>query len=325
MSEDDIIQRHFAPLAAGFPGAFGLTDDCAVLSPEPGHDIVATTDAVIEGVHFLPHEDPAAIAWKALAVNVSDLAAKGAEPLAYLMALALPAQPDDEWFAKFAGGLRCAQMGFRCFLAGGDTDRTPGPLAVTITAFGTLPWGSMVRRSTARAGDLLYVTGSIGDAALGLRLARQDADTAGWPLAFKERDYLVDRFRMPVPIGLGAVLRAHGSAAIDISDGLIKDCARLCAASGLGARIEAEHVPLSPAARAILDARGVTVADLVTGGEDYEILFSVPAASAEEFERADKPRPVTRIGCLEAGEGVTMIDAAGGPLAFGSPGWDHFV
>jgi thiamine-monophosphate kinase len=319
-SEEAIIGAHFAPLAAGYAGAFGLKDDCAAITPEPGCDLVVTTDAVIEGVHFFPGEDANAIAWKALAVNVSDLVAKGATPFAYVMSIALPGAPEPRWLTSFAKGLASAQQVFGCHLIGGDTDRTPGPLSVSITAFGSVPAGRMVRRSTAQPGDLVYVSGTIGDAALGLDLRRE----AG----LSRYSGRADRFSTPQPrVALAPVVRDTAAAAMDISDGLVKDFARMCEASGVVGRIEAQHVPLSEETRAVLAAGATTLERLITGGEDYEVLAAIRPQSAAEFERlaAAAGTSVTRIGSIEAiGTGVSVVGADGRAMALSSTGWDHF-
>ncbi|KAB2941229.1 MAG: thiamine-phosphate kinase [Hyphomicrobium sp.] len=326
--EEALIAEYWAPLAADFPGALGLKDDCAVIATPAGAELIVTTDALIAGVHVLPGEDPCAIAWKALAVNISDLVAKGATPLAYLMSVALPDAPERAWLASFAAGLAAAQQAFGCRLAGGDTDRTPGPLSVSITAFGTVPKGRMVLRTTAQPGDRVYVTGCIGDAALGLALRRDPELRARCKLDAAARRDLDAHFSRPhPPVALVPALGACASAAMDISDGLMKDFDRLCRASGVGGHIEAPHVPLSEPARAIIAAGGATLADLMSGGEDYEVLACVPPARAGEFERlADKAG--TRVTCIgtiaAAAAGVVATDRAGQAVVFGKAGWDHF-
>jgi thiamine-monophosphate kinase len=326
--EEALIAEFWAPLSIGFDGAFDLKDDCALLAPPPGTELVVTTDAVIAGVHFFPDEDPGAVAWKALAVNVSDLIAKGAAPFAYLMSIALPQMPDHAWLEKFTSGLRAAQERFGCRLAGGDTDRTPGPLSVSITAFGTVPAGSMVRRATARPGDLVYVSGSIGDAALGLALRRDPAMRERLGLDDADCRMLAGKFSRPQPpVALAQDVRACASAAMDISDGLIKDFERLCRTAGAGGRIEVPRVPLSDAARAVLAAGGTSLADLVTGGEDYQVLATIPPEHCAEFERRAEQSGtrVTRIGVITAREdGIVATDADGGAIAFDKTGWDHF-
>jgi thiamine-monophosphate kinase len=327
LSEHDLIARYFAPLAAGFPGADGLKDDAAVIAPPPGADLVVTTDALIAGVHFFPDDAPADIAWKALAVNVSDLAAKGATPLAYSLALAMPGPPSPAFLGGFASGLGAAQQRFAIALSGGDTCAAP-VLMIAITAFGIVPQGRIVRRGGAQPGDLLYVTGAIGDAALGLKLRRGDADAAGWPLSAAERDALIARYLRPEPRTLlAAALLAHASAAMDVSDGLAIDCQRLCAASGVAACIEAGAVPLSAAA-ASLAARPEALRLMLTGGDDYEILAAIPPGRAAAFEADSRAAGVaaSRIGrvATAGGPGLTILGADGTPLDMGSPGFDHF-
>jgi thiamine-monophosphate kinase len=292
---------------------------------------VLKTDPIAEGVHFLPGEAPADIAWKALAVNVSDLAAKGARPVGYLMALSFPEAPSRGWLTAFAAGLRDAQTRFGCRLLGGDTDRRPGPLTVSITAIGSVPQGQMVRRGTARPDDLLLVSGSIGDAGLGLALARDPDLAAAWGLAPGEAEALVHRFRRPEPrLALGPALRRYASAAMDLSDGLAKDLGRMLRASGVAGRLVAADVPLSAAARNFVahapgqqDAR---LAQLIAAGDDYEVLAAVPAAHATEFRAAAAAAavPVARIGCVSAGSGLQIAAPDGRPLPLDRPGWDHF-
>jgi thiamine-monophosphate kinase len=324
-AEDRLIARHFGPLAR-HPGALGLTDDAAVLTPPPGHDLVLTTDGIIAGVHVFP-EDPAdAIARRALRVNLSDLAAKGARPVGFLLALALPAQTSEEWLAAFARGLDADAERYECPLLGGDTDRTPGPLSVSITAFGTLPTGTMVHRSGASPGDVLLVTGTVGDAALGLMLRKEGG--AGASLTAAQRSHLLARYLLPEPrAALAETLRTHACAALDISDGLAGDLAKLCRASGVSAQIDIGRIPLSEAARALVAAEPALIERALTGGDDYEILAAVPVGKLGGF----------RAGALAAGIGVTEIgrlaegDAAPEfigpdkrPLAFGRPSYSHF-
>jgi len=323
--EEALIAEYWAPLAKGYPGALDLKDDCAVIAPPPGEELVVTTDALIAGVHFLPDEDASAIAWKALAVNVSDLIAKGAKPLAYLLSIALP-EADHEWLTRFAQGLDAAQKAFGCHLAGGDTDRTPGPLSVSITAFGTVPAGEMVRRTRARPEDDVFVTGTLGDAALGLMLRREPStdvlsgvDTAG-------REFFLEGFSRPrPPIQLVEALRACASAAMDVSDGLIKDLSRLCRASQLGARIEAARIPISRPAEIGLRA-GLPLESLLSGGEDYQVLFTAAREHRSDIAQwADKfGVRTTRIGQTVSGTSVVFVNAAGGVMKFSQSGWDHF-
>ena len=327
-SEEALIVEFLAPLAADFPGAFDLADDCAIIAPSAGEELVVTTDALVAGTHFFTDEDAGAIAWKALAVNVSDLAAKGSNPLAYVMTLALPDAPERAWLAAFSDGLRRAQETFGCALAGGDTDRTPRGLSVSITAFGTIPAGGIVRRSSARPNDLVYVTGTIGDAALGLKLRRDASLAQQCGLDSATCDYLDARYRTPVPpVGVTGLVRTFASAAIDISDGLVKDFGRLCRASRVGGRVEVARVPLSSPARMVIDAGAATLVDLITGGEDYEVLMTVRPDRAAKFESQamHEGMPMTRIGRIAtADEGIAIMDGAGRHMHISQTGWDHF-
>ena len=325
--EDELIATTFAPLASGFAGALGLKDDCAVLSPPPGEDLVLTTDAVAAGVHFFADDSPADIAWKALAVNVSDLTAKGARPVAYLMSLSFPERPERAWLDAFAAGLAEAQAAFGIALAGGDTDRRPGPLSVTVTAIGRVPQGRMVRRATAQAGDLLFVSGTLADTALGLLLRQGVAQAGGLGLDDAGARPLLRRYLRPEPrLSLAPHLLSFATAAMDISDGLVKDCGRLARASGLDARLDARRVPLSAPARTALQHQPDLLESVLTGGDDYEVLAAVPPNQAEAFRdaAAESGVAVTEIGRLVAGQGVTITGPDGAILELRGAGWDHF-
>src|SRR6202049_100324 len=250
--EDRLIEKYFRPIAT-HPGAFGLADDAAAIAPPPGCDLVLTTDGVISGVHFFPDDPADTVARKALRINLSDLAAKGAAPLGFLLSIGLPADLASDWLERFAQGLREDAEFYRCPLLGGDTDRNPGAITVTIAARGTVPHGKMVRRAGARPGDRVVVTGTIGDAALGLVLRNDKAER--WRLDVAMREHLLGRYLVPQPrIAIAAALRRYATAAIDVSDGLAGDLAKLCRASGVGADIAIEQVPLSAAARRALAA-----------------------------------------------------------------------
>jgi len=323
--EDRLIARHFRAIAR-HPGALGLSDDAALLTPPPGCDLVITTDGIIAGVHVFPDDPADAIARRALRVNLSDLAAKGANPAGFLLAVALPAGTTDEWLAAFTRGLDADAEQYGCPLLGGDTDRTPGPLQVSITAFGTLPTGSMVRRGGARPGDVLFVTGTVGDAALGLRLRKDPR--AGASLTPTQRDHLFTRYLLPAPRNaLAETLRAHASAALDVSDGLAGDLAKLCRASGVTTKVETALVPLSDAARAFVEADPALLEHALTGGDDYEILAAVPAAKAEGFRAAARATgvAVSEIGRVAAGDASPQfIGPDRRPIAFGQPSYSHF-
>ena len=326
--EEALIAEYWAPLAAGFPGAYGLKDDCATIEPPAGNEFVVTTDALIEGVHFFPAARAGDVAWKALAVNVSDLVAKGATPLAYVMHVALPSV-DHVWLASFAAGLAAAQSAFGCSLAGGDTDRTPGPLTVSITAFGSVPKSSMVQRATARPNDLVYVSGTIGDAALGLALRREPHLRSRWNLDDAACRSLEAKFSRPhPPVALAPAVLANASAAMDVSDGLMKDFARLCRASEVGGRLEAARMPLSVPARSVVATDADMLERLMSGGEDYETLACVPPENAARFEQQAE-QVGTRVTCIGAidtsAAGIAAIGVAGAPMHFTKTGWDHFL
>ncbi|MDX2155285.1 MAG: thiamine-phosphate kinase [Hyphomicrobiaceae bacterium] len=331
--EEAIIQEYLAPLAAGYAGALGLKDDCAILSPTPGHDVVLKTDPVAGGIHFLPDDDPANIGWKALAVNVSDLAAKGATPRAYLMALSFPEAPTRAWMARFASGLAEAQTAFGIQLAGGDTDRRPGPVTISITVLGEVPTGRMVRRATAKPGDILYVTGWLGDAALGLRLIKDPGLASRWGISTRAADAAVARFLRPQPrLAIREPLLAHARAAMDLSDGLVKDLGRMAAASGCGALVSLGGVPLSDVGAAAVAADDALWSAIAASGDDYEVLIAVPPEGTAAFESSATTacaaaRPsfgITRIGEMTAAGGVALFKPDGRPYLPPRAGWDHF-
>ena len=326
--EFELIARYFAPLASGFPGAFGLLDDAAVIAPPPGYELVAKTDAIVGGVHFLHDDPPDLIARKALRANLSDLAAKGAVPRAYMLDIMVPKTVTEEWMAAFARGLADDQHEYGVHLIGGDMDSTPGPVTIAIMAFGDIVTGRMLRRGAARAGDSIFVTGTIGDAALGLAVLRCKVGS----LDTNAAALLVDRYRLPQPrVRLGPRLIGIAHAALDVSDGLLADLGHLCETSELSAVIEARRVPLSTAARALLTTDSEHITTVLTGGDDYEILFTAPPEAASEL--ADLSRaldvPITTIGRMRSssiGEQrqITVLDESGQPLLFDRSGWTHF-
>lgn len=322
--EDALIARYFKPLATD-PGAFGLVDDAAILKVS-GEDIVVKTDAIVEGVHFLPDDPPDTIARKALRVNLSDLAAKGATPAGFMLTLALR-KADDAWLAPFARGLGEDAAHYGCPLLGGDTVSTPGPLMISIAAFGRIPSGKMVHRFGAQLGDRVVVTGTIGDATLGLdilkggKAAAALADNAA-------RDMLVARYRVPQPRNaLARAIRDHASASMDVSDGLAGDLAKLCAASGTSAVIDAPGIPLSAPAAALL-ARGIVdIGTLVSAGDDYEILCAIPEKRFEGFARdaCAAGVTVTSIGTIIAGRSAPrFLDAQGREVPLPRLSYSHF-
>ncbi len=325
--EFELIARYFAPLAAGFPGAHGLLDDAAVIAPVPGHELVAKTDAIVGGVHFLEDDPPDLVARKALRVNLSDLAAKGAVPRAYLLDLVVPRDASEGWFADFARGLAEDQLAYGMHLIGGDTDATPGPAVIAIAAFGEVPAGGMIPRGGARAGDVVFVTGTLGDATLGLKALRQALPGIG----AADAAFLVDRYRLPRPrAALGPRLRGLASAAIDISDGLLADLGHLCEASRLCAVVEASAVPLSAAARVALATGGASFTDVLAGGDDYEILFAAPETASPALhdlagELGVRIEAIGRLQPPSCGKAeVRVLDHHGRALEFDRAGWAHF-
>lgn len=325
--EERLIARYFRPLAK-HPGAFGLVDDAAALTPPAGCDVVLKTDGLICGVHFFPDDPADAVAKKALRVNLSDLAAKGARPLGFLLAIALPQEIGPAWLEAFARGLGEDADLFDCPLLGGDTDKTPGPITISITAFGAVLHGKMIRRSGAKPGDRVVVTGTIGDAALGLLLRRNPMIANRWDLNSGHQDYLKARYFIPQPrSGICEALRAHATAAMDVSDGLVGDLAKLCRASGVSAEIDVDSVPLSDAARAACAKEPTLMETILTGGDDYEVVATVPPAAIEAFRRAASAAHVvvSEIGQVVAGEGsARFLDRKQETFVFARPSFSHF-
>jgi thiamine-monophosphate kinase len=311
MGDDEFseIARLFRPLTRGAPGAFDLLDDAAVIPSRPGHDLVVTKDAIVEGVHFPVGEAPDLVARKLLRVNLSDLAAKAAEPFGCFLAVAWSKGYGPAERAAFAQGLGDDLKAFSLSLLGGDTVSTPGPLTASLTALGWVKAGGMVRRARARVGDVIAVSGTIGDGALGLAAVMGEiADPTG---------VLTERYRLPTPrLELRQSLRAHANAACDISDGLVADAGHIAEASGVAIRLDLEALPLSGSARTWLDAqldRDRSLIRLATGGDDYEVLAAFPGPPPEGF---------TVIGVVEDGVGVRVMGAAG-ELAIAETGWRH--
>ncbi len=324
-AEERLIARYFRPLATQ-PGAFGLGDDAAILTPPPGCDLVLTTDGVIAGVHFFADDPADSVARKVLRMNLSDLAAKGARPAGFLISVALPASVEENWLAAFTAGLGEDAQRYECPLLGGDTDRTPGPISVSIAAFGTVPHGKMVRRSTAAAGDCVVVTGTIGDAALGVLLRRDRALAQRLRLPDAMGAHLQQRYLLPQPRNaLAEAVLVHASAAIDVSDGLAGDLAKLCRASSVAAEIDVARVPLSEAAVAALAADPALLETVLTGGDDYEIVLTLAPEKLASFRGAAERAgvAVTEIGRVTAGQGARFV-RDGETLKFARPSFSHF-
>jgi thiamine-monophosphate kinase len=324
-AEERLIARYFRPLAT-HPGALGLGDDAAVLTPPPGCDLVLTTDGVIAGVHFFPDDPPDTIGRKALRMNLSDLAAKGAKPVGFLMSVALPANIEENWLAAFAAGLGEDARRYGCPLLGGDTDRTPGPISISIAAFGAVPQGKMVRRSTAKPGDCVVVTGTIGDAALGVLLRRDRGLADRLRLNETMCAHLRERYLLPQPRNaLADAVLEFASAAMDVSDGLAGDLAKLCRASSVAAEIDVARVPLSSAARDALAGDPALLETALAGGDDYEIVLTLSPQELDAFLAAARAAGVaaTEIGRVTADEGVRFM-RDGDPLRLARPSYSHF-
>ena len=324
--EFDLIARHFAPWAAA--GAFNLLDDAALLVPPNGHDLVVTKDMLVESQHFLPNDAPRLIAMKALRVNLSDLAAKGAEPLGFLLGIAFDATMTDTWLAEFAAGLKADSAAYGIPLFGGDTVKTSGPLTLSITAFGSLPHGSLVRRLATQPGDHLFVTGTIGDSAIGLQM-RLHPD-APWVHALSQthRQWLADAYLLPWPRNqLALAVQRYARAAMDISDGFVGDLSKMLAGAKVTTDIAIESIPLSPAVQAAIACEPSLLDVALTGGDDYELLIAVPQNAVKEFlaDILEIGVPIAQIGITKIGETpARFFDHAGSIHPFASGSYRHF-
>ncbi|WP_068083065.1 thiamine-phosphate kinase [Polycladidibacter stylochi] len=287
LGEFSFIKKYLAPLAQS-TGAAGLEDDAATLSPRNGYDLVISKDMLASQVHFFADDAPEDIAAKVLRVNVSDIIAKGAKPLGYFMGLGLPVTADDAFMGRFVDGLKRDMLRYGLDLLGGDTIKTgTGQLVISISMFGEVPTGRVVRRTTAQAGALLYVTGNIGDSALGLCLRRDDNARAQWQVDKSDIDYLLGRYLRPEPrIEAHEIIREYALASMDISDGLVADLGHMCQTSEVGAQVELSRIPLSHAGQRVVKLCPDAVETVVTGGDDYEVLMAVLPENASEFETA---------------------------------------
>lgn len=315
MHEFDWITRYFAPLTGGRSEALGLKDDAGVLTVPDGKQLVVTTDTINESIHFLPGTSPQHIAHKALATNLSDLAAMGATPLAYTLNLSLPGDVDEAWLQAFTNALAALQKEYSIFLLGGDTTRSQSGVSISITAFGLVD--TPLTRSGAKVGDAVYVTGSVGDAVCGLHALQHN----------HQADTLLARHLAPTPrVSVGLALHGVATACLDVSDGLVQDADHIASTSQVGLRIHASQVPLSQAAQDYSAQHSLALTDLLTGGDDYELLFTAPVAAQPTLEDIAKQTgvPITRIGEVVAGSGVTLLDENGKPIALDKAGWQHF-
>jgi thiamine-monophosphate kinase len=327
LDEFELIERYFAPLASGEPGAFGLTDDAAELAISPGKRAVITTDTIVSGIHFPVDEEPQVIARRLVRVNLSDIAAMGARPRVYTLSLALPKTTTAQWVEAFAGGLADEQRQFGITLIGGDTTRSDGALMLSLTMIGEASDNKITLRSGASVGDDVYVSGTIGDAELGRALIEGRINAPDEAA----RTYLIRRFRMPDPrVDLGLQLAGLASAAADISDGLVADLNHICSASRVSAEVELAQVPLSAAAqRLVTDDQRLRVS-LLSGGDDYELVFTAPATVSEQLQQvaANSGVGLTRIGRVIGGEtqpnAVFVRDEMGQSVEVGDGGYQHF-
>jgi thiamine-monophosphate kinase len=321
LGEFERIRRFFAPLAG--PGGLGLLDDAALVDCSPGHRLVMTADAIAAGVHFLPDDPPNLVAKKLLRVNLSDLAAMGAKPVYYLLTTALPAALGADWMEGFARGLAADQQLYGVSLLGGDSVSTPGPATLSLTAIGEVAAGAEIRRSGAQAGDDVWVSGTIGDAYLGLGVLGGEYPQ----LESQHRAALVRRFQLPEPrVALGPALFGLAHAMIDVSDGLLADLGHICETSQTAAFVELAALPMSAAARAVVRLEPGIAPRLATGGDDYELAFTAAPAVAQAVRNLGSGLgvEVTRIGRIERGQGVRLVDAAGQEVAVDNPGYQHF-
>jgi thiamine-monophosphate kinase len=322
LGEFERIARFFAPLAG--PGALDLKDDVALIDGPGGEQYVLTTDTIIEGLDFFPDDPPFQVAQKLLRVNLSDLAAKGATPFGYLLTTALPKTRGEAWLNEFSQGLAADQKEFGCVLLGGDSSAMPGPTTLTAAMLGKLARGKAILRGGAGQGDVVYVSGTLGDAALGLAVRKGEI---GERLDEAARDYLVDRYRRPQPrLALGQKLAGIATAMIDVSDGFLADLGHLCAASKLATSIPAHKLPLSPAARMAIASNPKLNNAVISGGDDYELLFTAPPSRARDLDRAirDAGIAVVALGSMARGEGATLLGEHGQPMKIEHAGYAHF-
>lgn len=323
LGEFDLIAKYFAPLAAGAPGAFGLKDDAATIALKFGEELVVTTDLLSAGTHFFPDDPPELIARKSLRVNLSDLAAKGAKPEGYLLSLALPRDIAADWLSSFAKGLAKDQREFGVTLFGGDTTATNGSVTISITAFGILPGGSMTKRSGAKPGDIVFVTGTIGDAAEGLSLLAGQSKAS----FTATESALIHRYRLPEPrVAFGQKIRGVATAALDVSDGLVADLEHIADASRVHMTVGVSTIPLSDHRRRTSGTSESEIIAAVTGGDDYEIAFTAPVEKRAAVQKlaAETQTRVSEIGLVEAGEGVSLVGDDGSEIAILHKGYKHF-
>ncbi|MGB0719101.1 MAG: thiamine-phosphate kinase [Bdellovibrionales bacterium] len=320
MNEFELVQTYFKPLTMDRAEAGGLVDDAAILNIPEGFDLVVSSDTLNAGVHFMKSFTPAQIAHKCLRVNLSDMAAMGAEPYCYQLNLAFSDKPDAAWARDFAGALMADQREFGVFCSGGDTTVTDGPLLVSMTMTGLVPTGRAVKRGGAKPGDMLVVSGAIGQAVIGLKIMLGVLEVDA------PEDFIAASCKPSPRTPISGVVAKYAHAAIDISDGFLSDVGHICAASGVGACIEAEAIPFTPATQKLLNSGQVDLETLLSGGDDYELALAVPPDAVDVFIAAAAQCGVqTRVvGVFETGGGVRVLDANGQEMAFQNTGWTHF-
>ena len=325
MQEFDLISQVFAPLAGDDAPANGLKDDTACLQPPEGRDLIFTKDLMIENVHFPSNAQPSAVARRLLRVNLSDLAAAGAQPMGYMLGVAATGDEDEAWFQDFASGLKADQEEFGVRLWGGDTTSGSTSLCLSLTAVGSVPKGSGLKRTGAEVGDGIYVTGTIGDAAFGLKALEGKLVER---VLKNDADYFTDRYWRPRPrLSIGQGLLGVASAAVDVSDGLLADVEHLASASALKAVVETKLVPLSASLKAYVKMDPSYVNEVVSGGDDYELVFTAPRGTERQIIDIGWRAGVliTRIGDMDKGEGLSVLDLEGQAMNAGQKGYQHLI
>ncbi|KLN59361.1 hypothetical protein WH96_17835 [Kiloniella spongiae] len=325
-TEFDLIKSYFAPLTSNYPEAYSLTNDAALISEDPDRSTVVTMDTLVEGIHFFSTDPAEDIARKSLRVNLSDLAAMGAKPKGYTLSISYNASITSEWVKAFTKSLAVDQEAFECHLLGGDTVSTPGPLTIAITCFGSVPRGKCLHRTTGQEGDDVWVSGTIGDSAVGLKLLKKEIKTDN----SRAETFLIDRFRIPQPrtlLGIALLERDISQTALDVSDGLLADVNHIAEGSNLQARIISSRIPLSKSFQNVLKNtldQGIQLA--ATGGDDYEILFTTKPKNKEKvIELSEELNiPITRIGALTQGKGTLLLDKNNNEIPITRSGWKHF-
>ena len=322
-SEFDLIERLFSPLTSSHPGAENLKDDCSTLSISSGCEALYSVDTLVEGIHFFSADPAESVAKKMLRVSLSDIAASGGSPRGYLIALSLPKDVSLEWLEGFSKGLADDQKKFNVVLLGGDTTSTSGPLTLSLTAIGEVPIGQAVRRSKIEVGDDIYVTGTIGDSALALRLINE----IGRKEASRRYPKLLERYILPQPrVTLGPLLIGLATSCIDISDGLCADLNQICKASNVSAEIRQAAIPLSLIAEKLVKNNQNHWQVVLGGGDDYELLFTANQSKRKVIKKlGDQVNiPFSRLGSIKTGEGVFVLNELGDLVLVDVPGWKHF-